>query len=96
MGQRCPTDIYGAIDLPIAPSTLILKSTNLVPVVDVILLTIGATCRSDPQGLTANFAFACETYELLVISTSATIALELAGDDDGASANDTHCIDKPD
>jgi hypothetical protein len=68
----------------------------LIPTADVILLTIGAIDQSDPQALTASFAFVGETYGLLVISTSATIALESAEDDGGASASDTHCTDKPD
>jgi hypothetical protein len=74
----------------------VIYCSSLIPIADVILLTIGAIDRSDPQVLTANFAFVGETYGLLVISTSATIALESAEDDGGASASDTHCTDKPD
>jgi hypothetical protein len=69
---------------------------NLIPVVDVALLTIGVIYRLNPQASTANFAFVCETYELWVVLTSSTIALVLVGDDGGASANDTRCIDTRD
>jgi hypothetical protein len=83
-----------SIDL-FSPSTLILKSTSLIPVVDAIPLIIGVIDRSNRQGLTANFAYVAALDALLAALTSATVALESAEDDGGASANDTHCTDKP-
>lgn len=69
---------------------------SLVPIVDVIPLIIGATCRLNRQALTANFAYSGEIDVPLVVSTLATIALVSAEDDGGASVNDTHCINTRD
>lgn len=69
---------------------------NPVPVVDATSVAIEATARLNRQGLTADFARsgAIDVPWATLIST--IIALELAGDDGGASVNDTRCTSRRD